>query len=378
MAAQRKKRLSAGVSVWGRIGALALLAGCSAEPPPLPPRPVLVLTVGAENGAGGSAFEAQRYSAVIRSRTEAPLAFQVGGKMLERRVDVGSMVEKGQVLARLDAADTALRLTAAEAELALAEAEAARYRALRAKNFVSQTALDAKESALKTIRAQTQLAQNQRRYTDLIADQSGVIARVEAEPGQVVAPGQTVLWLARPDLPEAAFDVPESRLGSLKGEAPVEIVLWIDGEKTYAGKIREIGAVADPATRTYPVRARLEMPNPAPEVASSPAVRLGMSATVRVTSQETGMRLPASAIFQTPVPTTAQAGAQTTNTQIKAQPAVWRVGADNRISLVPVRLQAWEDGHARVTGLQAGTRVVTAGVHKLTAGEQILPVEKQP
>lgn len=327
-----------------------LLGACGQEaPPPLPPRPVLVQGVADDGGQGQ-----QRYSATIRSRTEAPLAFQVGGKLQKRLVDVGSPVRAGQVLARLDPADQALNLAAVEAELSLAQAEAERYRTLKARNFVSQTALDGKETALKAARAQAELARNQRGYTDLLADQAGVIARVEAEVGQVVAPGQTVLRLARPDQPEAAFDLPESRMGKLRVGDRVQVRLWADGERDYPGQIREIGAVADAATRTYPVRVRIE--------SADPALKLGMSATVSVDMPGAGLRLPGGAIFQQ-----------------GDQPAVWVVGQDDKVSLRPVQVLAWEEGYARIGGgLQGGERVVVAGAHKLAPGEQIQPQERRP
>ena len=124
-----------------------LLAACSeAPPPPAAPRLVRTLVV----GAGAAASEGG-----IRGYT---LGFRIAGKIVERRVDVGQAVKAGQVLARLDPADSALQLAQAEAQHALAAADLARYRDLRTKNFVSASALDARETAFKAAAAQAQSA----------------------------------------------------------------------------------------------------------------------------------------------------------------------------------------------------------------------------
>ena len=338
------------------------LAACGQETPaPLPPRPVLVMTIGAEDSQASESSTAM--TAVIRSRTETALAFQVGGRITARQAVVGQRVEQNEILARLDPVDQSLNLATATAELEFAESEAARYRMLKNRNFVSQMALDAKESVLKAARARAALARNQQAYTTLKAEWPGVIASVEAEVGQVVAPGQTVFRLARPDAPEAAFDLPESRLARIKVGDAVAIVLWAEPGKVWPGRIREIGAVAHAVTRTYPVRAAIEVARP-DDLA---AFKLGMSATVRFQSEETGaFRLPAGAIFQ-----------QRDATGMR--PAVWRVGPDRRVQLVPVTIRAWEEGRAQVIAedhLKPGDVVVIAGAHKLMAEEQINPMFK--
>jgi len=342
---------------------LALVSCGQETPAPLPPRPVLVMTIGTDDLHASKTSAA--ITAVIRSRTETALAFQVGGRITARQAVVGQRIEKNETLARLDPADQSLNLATAMAELEFAESEATRYRMLRAQNFVSQMALDAKESALKAARARAALAKNQEKYTELKAERSGVIASVEAEVGQVVAPGQTVFRLARPDEPEAAFDLPESRLAQTRVGDAVEIVLWAEPGKVWPGRIREIGAVAHAVTRTYPARAAIEVS--APE--SLAAFKLGMSATVRFRPEETGaFRLPTGAIFQ-----------QRDATGM--HPAVWRVGPDRRVHLVPVTVRAWEERTAQIVAdgqLKSGDVVVVAGAHKLMAEEQINPMFRTP
>lgn len=323
----------------------ALLAGCSkGAPPPEPPRPVLTMIVGEH------AVDADPgYSGEIRSRYETPLAFRLPGKMAARLVDVGAQVKAGQVLARLDPADTASSAAAAGAQLALAEADAKRFRDLRGKNFVSQAALDSKETALTAARSQADLARNQSAYTVLKAEQDGVVAQVLAEAGQVVTAGQPVFRMARTDTLEVAISIPESRLAEVRGAKAASIALWADDKASYRGVLRELSLVADTVTRTYPARIAFE--------AKDTKALLGMTATARFAQpgQRNLLTVPLTAIFQ-------QDGKQ----------ALWLVNADQTLTLRPVEVASYADRTASLSaGVKPGEQIVVAGVHKLTAGEKI-------
>lgn len=334
------------------------LAACGKEEAPAPKveRPALTHVVGTQANDGGNV-----YSGEIRARHEAQLAFRIGGKIVERLVDAGAVVKAGQPLARLDAADTALQAGAAEAQYQLAEADAKRYRELRARGFVSQAALDAKETALKAAAAQAGLARNQAAYTTLRADRNGVVAAVLAEAGQVVGAGQAVVRVAQEGEREVAISVPESQLAGVKLGAPAEITLWAgDGETaSYAGHLRELAPAADPVSRTYPARIALDK--------TGAHLALGMTARVRFGSASTSSGQAGEGSFVVPLTAIFQQG---------DKPAVWIVAADRSLSLRPVRVAAYRDGGAVIAGgLAAGERIVSAGVHKLTAGEKIRIVE---
>lgn len=329
------------------------LAACSKSPlPPEPLRPVLTAVLGERADDNAST-----YSGEVRSRYETPLAFRIGGKVAARLVDVGASVKAGDVLARLDPADSALSASAANAQLDLASADVRRYRELRAKNFVSQAALDAKETSFKSAKAQAELARHQSDYTVLRADRAGVVEALAAEVGQVVAAGQTVVRVARTDALEIAIAIPEARIPQQLKNA--EITLWADERASYQGVLRELSPVADALTRTYAARVTIVKPDS--------RVQLGMTAKVSFVAakapvETAQLAVPLAAIFQ-------QDG----------QPALWIVGDDQTLSLRPVAVAAYGEQHAVLAGgVKAGERIVVAGVHKLTAGEKIKPVDQQP
>jgi membrane fusion protein, multidrug efflux system len=340
--------------------ALATLAACSQpEPVKSAPRPVLAQVV--QPAAGGLG---NLYSGEVRARRETDLAFRVGGKLVARHVDVGSRVTRGTVLARLDPQDAKLavdaarsQLAAAEADHSLARAELERYQQLFAQSFVSQAVLDARlttfnatKARLEQARAQLETAQNQSAYTTLTADADGVITATSAELGQVVAAGQPIVRLARPDERDVVINVPESRLADLREAKQVLVALWTQPEHPYAGSVREISPTADPVTRTFTVKVSV------PE--ADAAVRLGMTANVIVgdRGERSVVTLPLSALDQS-----------------GGSARVWVVDPNTRKAAPrPVEIGAYgEDGVTVRSGVSAGDVVITAGVHKLLAGEVV-------
>jgi RND family efflux transporter MFP subunit len=337
---------------------VVLLAACHKEvaAPVNAERYASTIVLGARAADSGNV-----YSGEVRARYEAVLGFRIGGKLVERLVDTGALVKKGQLLARLDAADTAFQESAATAQYRLAEDELKRFRELRNQGFVSQSALDAKQTALTTAEAQAGLARNQAAYTSLLSDRDGVVSATLAEVGQVVSAGQAVVRVAQQGEREVAISIPESRYAGLKVGQPAEIELSAADNSALLklhGHIREISPAADQASRTYPARVAFD--------AGNAKVALGMTARVTLhesaragSNKNEGFLVPLSAIFQQ--------GEQT---------ALWIVAADRSVSLRPVSVAVYRDDGALVSkGISAGERIVSAGVHMLTAGEKIRIIE---
>ena len=335
------------------LALIALLVAACGSPPPPPAevRYVKTIVVHATTDAGAS----REYSGEVRARYESVVGFRVGGKIIARLVDAGASVKAGQALAKLDPSVAVLQATQAEAQRTLANAEAKRYRDLRARNFISQSALDAKETTLQAAAAQAGLARNQASYTTLIADQAGLVAEVLAQPGQVVAAGQGVLRLARDGERDVLIQLPESAIGTLKIGDPAELKLWTDTTRTYHGKLREIAGAADPATRTFLARIAIS------DVDAR--LGLGMTATARfMHDQSVPIVIPLASIFQQ-----------------GDHPAVWMVDKDQQISLRIIEIERYGDEGATVkSGLQDGDLIVAAGVHKLATGEKVKLVASGP
>ncbi len=313
-------------------------------------RPAMTFVVGALASNG-----ANTYSGEVRARHEITLGFRVGGKMLSRMVDVGTVIRKGQLIAQLDASDARLQEDAAAAQHMLAESELKRYRDLRKKGFVSQSALDAKETAFKASSAQAHLAGNQAEYATLLADSEGVVTAILAEAGQVVGAGQAIVRIARPGEREVAFSIPESQIANVALGTPAEIELASSqgAVSKYSGRLRELSPAADAVSRTYAARVALNR--------TDKNVVLGMTATVRIVvgRRSSAFHVPLGAIFQQ-----------------GEDSAVWLVNQDRSVALRPVSVSAYTDDGALISsGVSPGDRIVSAGVHKLVAGEKIRIIE---
>jgi RND family efflux transporter MFP subunit len=335
----------------------ALLSSCSKPAPTAADvRPVRAITMAASEAGARAEFSGE-----VRPRVESRLGFRVGGKIAARKVDVGAVVKRGQVLMQLDPQDLKLgqagaraSLHAAETNRDLARADLNRYKELRSKNFVSEAVLDTKAAAYKASQANVDAARaayneqsNQSRYADLVSDTDGVVTGVDAEVGQVVAPGTPVVRVARTDEKEVVIGVPEDRVEALRKVADVTVRLWANRETAIPGKVRETSPMADPATRTYTMKVA---------VPPRPEIRLGMTATVQFTAKggAAQMRLPLTALVQD-----------------KGATSVWLV-ENGAVRKVPVQLGSPIGNDILVTGgLKPGQTVVTAGANLLKDGQKV-------
>ena len=334
--------------------ALAALTGCGTDaakeaPPPL----VRTVTVGDAAAAEGG------YTGMVRGRYETRLAFQVGGQILSRNVNVGAHVRAGDVLMVIDARDvqqqanaTNAAAQAARSRYELARTERARYEQLYAAQAISEAMLDqyrtnerAAEAAYRQAVAQDTASHNALGYTNLVAGADGVISNITAEEGQIISAGQTVMTLTQEGEREIEIAVPESRLAEVSVGMPAAVALWANSA-AYTGILRELSPVPDAATRTYTARIALT---------DAPAdLPLGMTARVRLgASVQEGAAIPLSALYQT------------------GDTAQVYVVEDDAVHLVPVTVTAFRTNDALVTGLPQGARIVTAGVHQLHEGEKV-------
>ena len=238
----------------------------------------------------------------------------------------------------------------AEAHFYLASAQQSLYRPNKENDPENKARLDQAHASYAVSR-------NQSGYTVLHADYDGVITAITAEAGQVVAAGQAVMRLARPEEKEVVISVPESRLAEIRKATQVSIALWADPEKFYRARIREISPNADAATRTFTAKVSV--------IDSNPAVALGMTAVVLLGLAPVGdvIMLPLTAL-----------------TQDNGKPAVWVVDQQSRqVGLKQVQIAQYRENGAVISGgLKSGEIVVTAGVHKLLAGQKVQVLDEAP
>lgn len=348
-----------------RLRALAALAlpllcaGCGeADEPAPPPRPVLTMT------AQPRATEVfGPFTCTIEARYQTQLGFQLAGRMVARDVFVGDAVRAGQRLAALDPTVTQFALLRARADVANAQAQLtnaegiqSRQQTLASSGSVARATLDNANAGRDTARAQLDQMQaalhvieDQVGHTELRASFDGVVTTWTAEIGQFVDNGQAIVTVARPDERDAVVDIPDELVGRLSPGLEFTVRLLAAPDVAVRATVREIGPLADDATRSHRVRLTLNDPGP--------AFRLGTTATVaRETAVAPRVHLPEAAVFEA-----------------DGKRFVWVLAPDGRhVNRRAVTASGTEGGEVAVAeGLQAGDKVVTVGVHSLSEGQEV-------
>ena len=337
--------------------AASILSGCGHSDTDPRIRPPLVRTA----QAGAAEANDREFTGVVGARVQSDLGFRVVGKVVARLVDAGQTVRRGQPLMRIDPTDYALASQAAEGTVAAARARAAqtgadeqRYRDLVSAGAVSASAYDQAKAAALSARAelaaaeaQARVSRNDAHYTVLVADADGTVAETLAEPGQVVAAGQTVVRLAHSGPHEAIVALPETVRPSLGTTAQARTYSGLQG----TARLRQLSDAADPATRTFEARFVLGGAPATAPLGSTVAV------TLNIPGKPAAISVPLGAIYD--------AG---------HGPGVWVVNGRRTLTVSwrPIQLAAIDDETGEVSaGLRRGERFVALGAQLLHQGEAI-------
>ncbi|MDB5687072.1 MAG: efflux transporter, family, subunit [Rhizorhabdus sp.] len=332
------------------------LAACGNAPADPRTDPPLVRVARAGRGA---AVE-RGFTGIVSARVQSDLGFRVTGKVIERLVDAGQTVRRGQPLMRIDATDYVLASTSQAGAVAAAQAAAIqtaadekRYGELVGAGAVSasaydkaRAAADAARAQLRAAQAQARVARNEAGYAMLVADADGVVVETLAEPGQVVAAGQPVVRLARSGAREAVVSLPETMRPAVGSAARATA---FNGTPVSKARLRQLSDAADPQTRTYEARYVLSGPAAAAPLGSTVTIHLAAAAAAPA------MEVPLGAILD------------------KGHgPGVWLLRKDATVAWHPVRLSALSEESAVVAGgLRTGDRFVALGAHQLHEGEKV-------
>ncbi|HYD59156.1 MAG TPA: efflux RND transporter periplasmic adaptor subunit [Noviherbaspirillum sp.] len=312
----------------------------------------------------GAVSASRTFTGTVAARVQSDLGFRVSGKVLERLVDTGQTVKRGQPLMRIDPVDLKLAVHAQQEAVAAARARAqqtaedeARYRDLRGTGAISasaydqvKAAADAAKAQLNAAEAQAEVARNTSRYAELVADADGVVMETLAEPGQVVSAGQVVVRVAHAGRREAVIQLPET-LRPAVGSVGQATLFGKEGV-TVPVRLRQLSDTADKMTRTFEARYVLEG-----ELSNAP---LGTTVAIQIPEANSdargSLRVPIGSLFD--------AG---------KGPGVWVIeGEPAKVSWRPVTVQRLDDDSARITGqLKQGDRIVALGAHMLREGEQV-------
>src|SRR5690606_97117 len=187
-----------------------------------------------------------------------------------------------------------------------------------------------------------------RSYAVLRPDYDGIISATAAEVGQVVAAGQTVMTVARPDIREAVLDIPDRMTQYFEQGTPFNVQLQADPTVTGQGSVREVAPQADAQTRTRRVRIALDNP---PD-----GFRLG--ATIRA-----AMAAPEQNLVTLPIQSLREENGKA---------GVWVIDPHKQtVSLHDVQVIERRGGSFGAGGVDTGSYVAIAGVNELKEGQKV-------
>ena len=300
----------------------------------------------------------------IAAWQEASVGTEANGlRLAEVRVNVGDVVQRGQVLAtfapdtlQADAAQSRATVAEAEATLAEAAANAQRARGLQATGALSDAAINqyltAERTAQARLEAQRAMARMQQlrlKQTQVLAPDSGVISARSATVGAVLPAGQELFRMIRQGRLEWRAEVAASDLAALK--PGMAALVTPAGGAPIKGSVRIVAPTVDAQTRNGLVY--VDLP---PGVAQAGAARAGMFARGEFEiGSGSGLTLPQGAVLLR-----------------DGFSYVLRVGADARLTEVKVKVGRRVGDRVEVTsGVDASTRVVASGGGFLAEGDTV-------
>lgn len=250
--------------------------------------------------------ESIRPAYIMAGKVEAvekvDISTKISGRITELKVDVGSIVNKGDILLILDAKDKDALVNQAVANLSSAEAninststvyENAKLNHERTSRLfkagaVSKQALEMAEAQKQTAEAQKQTAENQvvaaQSQLDLananladatiVAPVSGVVSAKNINAGELAVTGMTLLSLVNSDSLYINAYLPARLSGEVRPGQKVTINLSEIPGKLFDGEITEVGTVVDAKSKSILVKVGLSE--------TDPALKVGMLAEVAV------------------------------------------------------------------------------------------------
>ena len=199
-----------------------------------------------------------RYSGTVEEENGTSLSFAVAGTIKTMNVRLGQHVSAGQLIATLDPTSMQNSHKVAHAALEQAEDASRRMKELHDKGSLPDMNWVEVQSKLEQARSMEQIARRNLDDCRLRAPFSGIIAEKSMEAGENVAPGMPVARLVTASSLVVRISVPEAEMRSVRTGQKADVAVTAIGGEKIAARVVEKGVVANPLSRTYEVRLKLE------------------------------------------------------------------------------------------------------------------------
>ncbi len=319
-------------------------------------------------------FSKQNFPGQAKATQEVDLAFRVAGPLVEFPVEVGDVVNKGDIVARIDPRDFEINVKSAQGKLDNAKAASRRAASeyQRELNILkqdpgatSQAAVDRKREQrdkevanIKSFEAGLDSAKDQLGYTYLKAPFDGNVVKTYVENFEDVQAKQAILRILDDSSIEMVVNIPESLISLAPHVENIKVVFDSFPDTEISAQIKEIGTEASATTRTYPVTLIMDQPEGIKILPGMAGKASGTPSLKSIAHQTFGIEIPVSSIF------TDEASGNT---------FVWVVDvAGPIVNKRPVEVGKIADRGIRVlSGLKEGEVIASAGVHYLFEGQKV-------
>ncbi len=349
-------RLLPSATRFGAALALVLPLACGDEPPP----PEIIRPVIAMQVAHEGAFDERWFPGRAKATREANIAFEVPGRLVERPVQVGDQVKKGQLLAKLDPRDFLNALNQARAARTRASAYRDRIVEAAKSGAVSRQDVTDAEAELQATEAEVEIRAKALQDSELFAPFDGKASAILVENFENVLAKQVIMRILDTSKIELVINIPESVISNAPYVTGFRVRFAPFPGREFPGKLVEISNEASEATRTYPVNVLIEQPE---DVTILPGMAGEANANHELPDDPgdpKGLEVRLSALV----------------TEDGAGSFVWVIDPDTQtVSRRPVELGETTSRGIFVRGLERGEWVALAGTRTLREGQKVRIVE---
>ncbi len=282
----------------------------------------------------------------VQAVEQAEIAAKISGNIINLPVDLGSRVQKGDLLLEIKAGEISAKLQLAKAQLEQAKRNLTREENLLKKKAATPETVKSLEDQMRIARAAHREASTMLEYTRITAPFTGIVTRKLANIGDLATPGKPLLNLEGENNLQVLTDIPEAMILEInKGDILSVFIPSVN--LTIQGKVAEVAPTADPASRTAPIKLK---------VPANKQLRSGQFArvTLAMTPAET-LTIPSSAVT-----TYGQMEMVFVETDGKAKLRLVRSGAGS------------QDRIEILSGLQENETVIVFANTTLTDGQPII------
>jgi membrane fusion protein (multidrug efflux system) len=216
----------------------------------------------------------------VEAARDALLAASLGGYVERVLAKVGDRVKKGQALAWVDSATHSARSRQAKVEVDAAHRELERAKALG--GAIPKAELEAAETRYKAAKATLSAARVASSRSVIKAPFAGTVVEVEAEVGEVAAPGTPLIRVVQLDPVHVTVSVSDRDVVALSEGMPASVSIKARGQPV-GGTVKRIKRAADLQTRAF--EAEIEVDNDKREFLP------GMIASVRLEPKSQGQHI---------------------------------------------------------------------------------------